>query len=164
MAEEKATMYAHWVSKAKPADNTQPIKDIVFLDEDGQPVALATLDTTLQVDKTQRNVVISLDDASNPAYLPVGNTGKAVLAAANGITPGNLASYDSSTDHGKVLQVKADGTGFDFVDMTAAYTDAAAVNAVKNKANIKALANLATDADLPTTVQKVNEVIAALKA
>jgi hypothetical protein len=45
-----------------------------------------------------------------------------------------------------------------------AYTDAKAVAAVKAKSQIAALTTLETSADLQTTVQKVNEVIAALKA
>lgn len=45
-----------------------------------------------------------------------------------------------------------------------AYTDAKAVAAVKAKSQIAALATLDSSADLQTTVQKVNEVIAALKA
>lgn len=45
-----------------------------------------------------------------------------------------------------------------------AYTDAKAVAAVKAKSQIAALTALAPTADLATTVQKVNDVIAALKA
>lgn len=45
-----------------------------------------------------------------------------------------------------------------------AYTDAKAVAAVKAKSQIAALTALATDADLATTVKKVNAIIAALKA
>lgn len=44
------------------------------------------------------------------------------------------------------------------------YTDAKAVAAVKAKSQIAALTTLGSTADLQTTVQKVNEVIAALQA
>ena len=57
--------------------------------------------------------------------------------------------------------MKSDGSGFDFTD---AYTDAKAVAAVKAKSQIAALTDLATSANLAATVQKVNEIIAALKA
>lgn len=157
----KATLLAHMVDVKPSGSEGNIVKDIVFLDKNGNPVAFATADSTIQLDKTKRNVVISLDNKGNTAYLPVGNTGKAVLAAANGITPGNLASYVAATSNGKTIAVKADGSGFDFTD---AYTDAKAVAAVKAKSQIAALTALAADADLATTVQKVNAVIAALKA
>lgn len=157
----KATLLAHMVDVKPSGSEGNIVKDIVFLDKDGSPVAFVTADSALQVDKTKKNVVISLDNKGSTAYLPVGNTGKAILAAANGITPGNLASYTESTGNGKTVAVKADGSGFDFTD---AYTDAKAVAAVKAKSQIAALTALATSADLATTVQKVNEVIAALKA
>lgn len=156
----KATMLAHLVDVKPSGSEGNIVKDIVFLDKKGKPVAFATADSALQVDKTKKNVVISLDDKGVTAYLPVGNTGKAVLAAENGITPGNLASY-AATGNGKTVAVKADGSGFDFTD---AYTDAKAVAAVKAKSQIAALTALATTADLATTVGKVNEIISALKA
>lgn len=157
----KATMLAHLVNVKPSGSEGNIVKDIVFLDKNGKPVAFATADSTLQVDKKNKNVVISLDNNGSTAYLPVGNTGKAVLAAANGITPGNLASYAANTSNGKTVAVKTDGSGFAFTD---AYTDAKAVAAVKAKSQIAALTALDTDADLATTVAKVNEVITALKA
>lgn len=157
----KATMLAHLVDVKPSGSEGNIVKDIVFLDKNGNPVAFATTDSALHVDKTKKNVVISLDNKGATAYLPIGNTGKAVLASANGITPGNLASYAAATDNGKTIAVKADGSGFDFTD---AYTDAKAVAAVKAKSQIAALTNLATAAELEATVQKVNEIIAALKA
>lgn len=157
----KATMLARLVDVKPSGSEGSIVKDIVFLDKDGNPVAFATADNTIKVDKTKKNVVISLDNMGNTAYLPVGNTGKAVLAAANGVTPGNLASYVAATSNGKTIAVKADGSGFDFTD---AYTDAKAVAAVKAKSQIAALTALAAGADLATTVQKVNAVITALKA
>lgn len=157
----KATLLAHMVDVKPSGSEGNIVKDIVFLDKNGNPVAFATADSALQVDKTKKNMVISLDNKGATAYLPVGNTGKAVLAAANGITPGNLASYAAAASNGKTIAVKADGSGFDFKD---AYTDAKAVAAVKAKSQIAALTALAVDANLATTVGKVNEVIAALKA
>lgn len=157
----KATMLAHLVNVKPSGSEGNIVKDIVFLDKSGKPVAFATADSALQVDKTKKNVVISLDNNASTAYLPVGNTGKAVLAAANGITPGNLASYAAATSNGKTVAVKSDGSGFDFTD---AYTDAKAVAAVKAKSQIADLTALETTADLATTVQKVNDVITALKA
>ena len=157
----KATMLAHLVNVKPSGSEGNIVKDIVFLDKNGKPVAFATADSALQVDKTKKNVVISLDNNGSTAYLPVGNTGKAVLAAANGITPGNLASYSATTSNGKTVAVKTDGSGFDFTD---AYTDAKAVAAVKAKSQIAELTALETDADLATTVAKVNAVITALKA
>lgn len=157
----KATMLAHLVNVKPSGSEGNIVKDIVFLDKNGKPVAFATADSALQVDKTKKNVVISLDNNGSTAYLPVGNTGKAVLAAANGITPGNLASYATATSNGKTVAVKSDGSGFDFTD---AYTDAKAVAAVKAKSQIAALTALDTGAELATTVAKVNEIITALKA
>ena len=157
----KATLLARMVDVKPSGSEGNIVKDIVFLDKNGKPVAFATADSALQVDKTKKNVVISLDNKGGTAYLPVGDTGKAVLAAANGITPGNLASYEAATDKGKTVAVKADGSGFDFTD---AYTDVKAVAAVKAKSQIVALTDLAAAADLETTVAKVNEIIAALKA
>lgn len=157
----KATMLAHMVDVKPSGSEGNIVKDIVFLDKNGKPVAFATADNALQVDKTKKNVVISLDNNGSTAYLQVGNTGKAVLAAANGITPGNLASYAAATANGKTIAVKADGSGFDFTD---AYTDAKAVAAVKAKSQIAALTDLAAAAELADTVAKVNEIIAALKA
>lgn len=157
----KATMLARLVDVKPSGSEGNIVKDIVFLDKKGNPVAFATTDSALQVDKTKKNVVISLDNKGATAYLPVGNTGKAVLASANGITPGNLAAYAAATDNGKTIAVKADGSGFDFTD---AYTDAKAVAAVKAKSQITALTALETTAELATTVSKVNEIIAALKA
>lgn len=157
----KATMLAHLVDVKPSGSEGNIVKDIVFLDKDGTPVVFATADNALQVDKTKHDVVISLDNKGATAYLSVGNTGKAVLAAANGITPGNLASYAAATSKGKIIAVKADGSGFDFKD---AYTDAKAVAAVKAKSQIAALTALEPDAELATIVQKVNSVIAALKA
>lgn len=157
----KATLLAHLVNVKPSGSEGNIVKDIVFLDKNGKPVAFATADSALQVDKTKKNVVISLDNNGSTAYLPVGNTGKAVLAAANGITPGNLASYDATTSNGKTVSVKTDGSGFDFTD---AYTDAKAVAAVKAKSQIAELTALDTGADLATTVAKLNAVITALKA
>ena len=157
----KATMLAHLVGVKPSGSEGNIVKDIVFLDEHGNPVAFATADSALQVDKTKKNMVISLDNNGATAYLPVSDTGKAVLAAANGITPGNLAAYAAATSNGKTIAVKTDGSGFDFKD---AYTDAKAVDAVKNKPKIAALTTLASNADLATTVTKVNEIITALKA
>ncbi len=156
----KATMIARLVDVKPSGSEGNIVKDIVFLDKNGNPVAFATADSALQVDKTKKNVVISLDNKGATAYLPVGDTGKAVLAAANGITPGNLASY-AATGNGKTIAVKADGSGFDFKD---AYTDAKAVAAVKAKSQIAKLTDLETNAELATIVTKVNAIIAALKA
>lgn len=157
----KATMLARLVDVKPSGSEGNIVKDIVFLDKNGNPVAFATADSALQVDKTKKNVAISLDNKGTTAYLPVGNTGKAVLAAENGITPGSLASYAAATGNGKTIAVKADGSGFDFKD---AYTDAKAVAAVKAKSQIAALTPLANDAELAIIVQKVNNIIAALKA
>ena len=157
----KATMLARLVDVKPSGSERNIVKDIVFLDKNGKPVAFATADSALQVDKTKKNVVIGLDNNGNTVYLPVGNTGKAVLATANGITPGNLASYVAATSNGKTIAVKDDGSGFDFTD---AYTDAKAVAAVKAKSQVAALSALATAAGLADIVQKVNEIIAALKA
>lgn len=157
----KATMLARLVDVKPSGSEGNIVKDIVFLDKNGNPVAFATADSALKVDKTKKNVVISLDNKGDTAYLPVTNTGKAVLAAANGITPGNLASYAAATSNGKTVAVKADGSGFDFKD---AYTDAKVVAAVKAKSQIAALTALATDAEPADIVGKVNAIIAALKA
>ncbi len=157
----KTTLLARLVDVKPSVSEGNIVKDIVFLDKNGDTVAFATADSALQVDKTKKNVVISLDNKGATAYLPVGNTGKAVLAAANGITPGNLASYVAATGNGKTIAVNADGSGFAFKD---AYTNEKAVAAVKAKSQIAALTALETTADLAATVAKVNEVIAALKA
>lgn len=157
----KATMLAHLVNVKPSGSEGNIVKDIVFLDKNGDPVAFATADSALQVDKTKKNVVISLDNNGSTEYLPVGDTGKAVLAAAKGITPDNLASYAVGTSKGKTVAVKTDGSGFDFTD---AYTNEKAVAAVKNKTQIATLDELDPNATLETTVAKVNAVIEALKA
>lgn len=157
----KATMLARQVDVKPSGSEGNIVKDIVFLDKNGDPVVFATADSTIQVDKTKKNVVISLDNNARTEYLPVGDTGKDVLAAANGITPGNLASYAAATSNGKTIVVKTDGSGFDFTD---AYTDEKAVAAVKNKPKIAALTELSLSDDLGTTIKKVNGVITALQA
>ena len=86
----KATMLARLVDVKPSSSERNIVKDIVFLDKNGKPVAFATADSALQVDKTKKNVVIGLDNNGNTVYLQVGNTGKAVLATANGITPHQL--------------------------------------------------------------------------
>ena len=159
--QNKATMLARLVDVKPSGSGGNIVKDIVFLDKNSNPVAFATTDSALHVDKTKKNVVISLDDKGSTEYLPVGNTGKAVLAAANGITPDNLASYAAATGNGKTIAVKNDGSGFDFKD---AYTNDKAVAAVKAKPKIAALKVLETDADLAAVVNKVNDVIDALQA
>lgn len=157
----KATMLARLVDVKPSGSEGNIVKDIVFLDKNGNPVAFATADSALQVDKTKKNVVISLDNNGNTAYLPVGNTGKAVLAAAEGITPNNLASYAADTSKGKIIAVKNDGSGFDFTD---AYTDVKAVAAVKTKPEIAELKHLGTDAEPAAVVKEVNGIIDALQA
>lgn len=65
---------------------------------------------------------------SQPAA-PADGSVTAAKIAAGAVTPAKLAAYDGNTGHGKVPQVKADGTGFDFVDlptMPAAATPTAA--------------------------------------
>lgn len=156
----KATLLARLVNVKPSGSEGNIVKDIVFLDKNGNPVAFATADSALQVDKTKKNMVISLDNNGATAYLPVTTTGKAVLAATNGITPGNLASYAAPTDNGKTIAVNADGSGFEFTD---AYTNANAVDAVRTKSEIAKLTTLETN-ELPAVVQKVNNIIAALQA
>ncbi|PLS29929.1 hypothetical protein Uis1B_2232 [Bifidobacterium margollesii] len=54
-----------------------------------------------------------LDQDGNPIDITGGGTGS--TPAAGSVTPATLSGYDAATGHGKVPQVKADGSGFDFV-------------------------------------------------
>ncbi|PWG60497.1 head fiber protein [Bifidobacterium catulorum] len=48
---------------------------------------------------------------------PIDITGGADAAPAVGsVTPASLSGYDAGTGHSKMVRVKADGSGFDFVD------------------------------------------------
>lgn len=166
-------MYATPVAVAMPdaEKDHRHIKEIAFVDGDGNPI-----------------------DITGGGELADGSVGMHKLApnavttdkiASGSITPDKLASY-SGDDHGAIPQVKAEGGGWDFIMpssvglnlLRAATTDdartnvgvttvtisAEAVTAIKNKSQVKALTTLATDADIAATVQKVNQIIAALQA
>ena len=77
------------------------IATVAVFDEDGNPVD------------------ITGGGSSQPAT-PADGSVTAEKIAAGAVTPIKLAAYDSNTGHGKVPKVKADGTGFDFVDLPAA--------------------------------------------
>lgn len=55
--------------------------------------------------------VIITDTQGNPVDFGGGSS----APAAGSVTPASLGGYDAGTGHGKVVQVKADGSGFDFV-------------------------------------------------
>lgn len=71
---------------------------------------------------------VSVDDGKG-GYTPLdeklaqlGNTGGS--PAASSVTPASLDGYDAGTGHGKLVKVKADGNGFDFVDrFSGSYND-----------------------------------------
>lgn len=77
-----------------------------------------------------------------------------------------LVGVKSSGSEGNIVKdiVFLDKNGKPVTFATDTYTDAKAVAAVKAKSQIAALTALETSADLATIVQKVNDVIAALKA
>lgn len=98
------------------------------------------------------------------------------------VTPASLKGYDAGTGHGKVPQVKTDGSGFDFVAMPAAFSGS--YNDLTNKPTIpsaytlpaattaalggvkraEAIAPLASDADAAAVIAKVNEILTKGKA
>ena len=55
--------------------------------------------------------VAVFDERGNPVDVVGGSS----APAAGSVTPASLGGYSSGTGHGKVVQVKADGSGFDFV-------------------------------------------------
>lgn len=57
-------------------------------------------------------LAVFVDDEGNPIDL----NGGASAPTAGSVTPASLGGYDASTGHGKTVQVKADGSGFDFVN------------------------------------------------
>lgn len=163
MTADEQPMFARPVTEPMPdSDRThRHIKEICFLDADDNPVDITA--------------------AKAPA---AGSVNNAALAD-NAVTPAKVSGY-TSDKHGAFPRVKADGSGFDFIMpssignnlLTAASTTVArtnvgvptatvqseAVAAVKAKSQIAALKTLATDADVATTVQTVNQIIAALQA
>lgn len=69
---------------------------------------------TSGVANTARQAVIEtqfVDDKGKPIDLNGGSS----TPSAGSVTPASLGGYSSGTGHGKVVQVKADGSGFDFV-------------------------------------------------
>lgn len=114
---------------------------------------------------------------------PIDITGGQAPAAGT-VTPAAIKGYKAN--HNSIPRVSDDGTEFYFVMpssigntlLTAGTTTVArnaigvgtdaikaeALAAMKGKTNITAIANLAANAELATVVQKVNEIIAALKA
>lgn len=97
------------------ADVSQYPTPVTIVDADGNPVELG--------------------GGSTPAA-PADGSVTAAKIASGAVTPAKLASYDGNTGHGKVPQVKADGTGFDFVALPAApgAATAAAAGLVKQAA------------------------------
>ena len=58
-------------------------------------------------------------DAPVALYNPDGTPFKAgsdAAPAVGSVTPASLSGYDAGTGHSKMVRVKADGSGFDFVD------------------------------------------------
>ena len=69
---------------------------------------------TSGVANTARQAVIEtqfVDDKGKPIDLNGGSS----TPSAGSVTPASLGGYSAGTGHGKVVQVKADGSGFDFV-------------------------------------------------
>lgn len=167
-------MYATPVAVAMPdaEKDHRHVKEIAFVDGDGNPIDITAGGApgagSVTTDKLADDAVTN-DKVADGA-----------------VTPAKLGGYSAADDHGAIPQVKSDGTGWDFIMpssigknlLRAATTDdartnvgvttvtisAEAVTAVKNKSQVKALTTLATDADIAATVQKVNQIIAALQA
>lgn len=141
------------------------------------PVAIAIPDG----ERNTRHVkeIAFIDSTGNPIDITAGNA-----PAAGTITPQALTGYE--TNHNAIVRVSDDGSAFDFIMpssigtnlLTANTTEVArntvgvstdqitteARNAIKTKPQIAAVASLATNAELAVAVQKINEIIAALKA
>lgn len=56
-------------------------------------------------------LAVFVDDKGNPIDLNGGSS----TPSAGSVTPASLGGYEAGTGHGKVVQVKANGSGFDFV-------------------------------------------------
>lgn len=67
--------------------------------------------------------VFDVDD--NPV-----NVGGSKAPDAGSVTPASLSGYDPSTGHSKMVKVKADGSGFDFVDDSTTPTAGAITSAM----------------------------------
>ena len=122
---------------------------------------------TSGVANTARQAVIEtqfVDDKGKPIDLNGGSS----TPSAGSVTPASLGGYSAAAGRGKVVQVKADGSGFDFVaPVTAPTADtlpaatAAALGGVKQGA---AVPDLATDANTTTANAKINALLAQLRA
>ena len=79
--------------------------------------------------------VAVFDERGNPVDVVGGSS----APAAGSVTPTSLGGYSADTGHGKVVQVKADGSGFDFVaPVTAPTADTLAGATDTGKAVLKA--------------------------
>lgn len=67
---------------------------------------------TAPYDGTAEAVFVDAD--GNPVDITGGGTASGVADGA--VMPKTLSGYDADTGHGKLVKVKADGSGFDFVD------------------------------------------------
>lgn len=66
--------------------------------------------------RTQIRRTQFVDTDGNPIAGPTGGGDAPVLPPAGSLTPAMLNGYDAGTGHGRIPQVKADGTGFDLID------------------------------------------------
>ncbi|PJM80005.1 head fiber protein [Bifidobacterium scaligerum] len=133
--------------------------------------------------------IAAFDADDNP--VDVGGGSKAPDAGS--VTPASLSGYDPGTGHSKMVKVKADGSGFDFVDdsttppagsvtnamlaggitkdklaagvIPAAYTlPAASSAALGGVKKGAAVPNLAADADATAIAATVNSLLVQLRA
>lgn len=97
------------------------------------------------------------DDIVTPLSAKTASTETPTVANGS-LTPAKLAGYDGNTGHGKVPQVKSDGTGFDFVDIPGAVTW---LNLTSKPNAAAAIPDPATDADV---MAKQKRILAALRS
>jgi hypothetical protein len=137
----------------------------------------ATADTLSGATAVGRSVLKAADAAAARTTIGAGTSNLAIGTTATTAMAGNtpipaapaaarLVPAASTTENGKVLKVNASGTpewGTD-ANTDTKYTDTQAVNAVKTKPAIAALATVAEDAEAAALATAVNAIIAALKA
>lgn len=169
------------------------IKEIAFVDDNGNPVEIATGSALADGSVTPAKLASYDAGTAHGKVVKVKSDGSgfdfaddATAPAAASLTPAQLKGYVATTDKGSIIKVSADGASFDptmpsavgnavlVANTTAAARTAIgvptdtvtteALAALKGKAEIKALTVLATNADAATVLAKVNQIIAALQA
>lgn len=138
----KAVMYAELGNNDKPADNTQAVKQINFVDENGKHVDIGGgAAGGFTPDTSQHTTSIGIDGSGSIIYRPVGETGKAILAAADDDAVRSLLDFDAAA-------------------RTAVHADPQ-FTALGTATN--ASGDAPTAAEFNALVEKVNAIVTALK-